>query len=55
MRVRYAYSAPDWVLTEDILLSSPSAAAAFVGGASLSGNELWKTADGMTLKDLDKK
>lgn len=41
-------------LTEDILLSSPSAAAAFVGGSSLNGNELWKTEDGITLKKLDK-
>ncbi|MEA4900552.1 GIY-YIG nuclease family protein [Desulfitobacterium sp.] len=43
----------DHILTEDILFSSPSAAAAFVGGASLSGNELWKTSDGISLKNLD--
>jgi hypothetical protein len=43
----------DHVLLEDILFSSPSAAAAFVGGSSLSRNELWKTADGVSLKNLD--
>lgn len=41
-------------LTEDVLLSSPSAAAAFVGGSSLSGNELWKTKEGIPLKNLEK-
>ncbi len=40
------------VLTNDILFSSPSAAAAFVGGASLSGNALWKDGDGVSLKDI---
>lgn len=54
-RARYADLIRDSVLTDDILFSSPSAAAAFVGGASLSGNELWKTEDGTSLKDLDKK
>ncbi|NLB81211.1 MAG: GIY-YIG nuclease family protein [Clostridiaceae bacterium] len=42
------------VLTEDILLSSPSAASAFIGGASLSGNIMWRTKEGITLKDLEK-
>ena len=41
-------------LTEDVLLPSPSAAAAFVGGSSLNGNEMWKTKDGITLKNLEK-
>lgn len=41
-------------LIEDILFTSPSAAAAFVGGSSSSGNELWKTAEGITLKNLEK-
>lgn len=40
-------------LTEDVLLSSPSAAAAFVGGSSLSGNELWKTENGIPLKHIN--
>ncbi len=39
-------------LTADILLSSPSAAAGFVGGASLSGNVQWKDAGENTLKEL---
>ncbi len=40
------------VLISDILLSSPSSAAGFVGGASLSGNALWKDSNGKTLKEL---
>ncbi len=40
------------VLTADLLFSSPSSAAGFIGGASLSGNALWKTADGKPLKDI---
>jgi len=40
-------------LREDILFTSPSAAAAFVGGSSLSGNMLWKTEVGVLLKDLE--
>ena len=42
------------ILTADVLFSSPSAAARFLGGASLNGNILWKDADGKPLKDLDK-
>jgi len=41
------------ILTDDLLFSSPSTAAAFVGGSSLSGNELWKTAGGVSLKNLE--
>ena len=40
------------VLISDILLSSPSSAAGFVGVASLSGNALWKDSNGKTLKEL---
>lgn len=39
-------------LLADLLFSSPSAAASFVGGASLSGNALWKTEDGTSLGQL---
>jgi len=42
------------ILTDDLLFTSPSTAASFVGGSSLSGNELWKTADGVLLKHIDK-
>ena len=38
--------------TEDILFSSPSAAAGFVGGCSLSGNVMWRTDDGKSPKDF---
>ena len=38
--------------TEDILFSSPSAAAGFVGGCSLSGNVMWVTQEGKTPKDF---
>ena len=41
------------VLLEDILFNSPSGAAAFVFGGSANGNVEWKTADGVTLKELD--
>ena len=55
LRERYKGKIDDnHILTEDLLFTSPSAAAAFVGGSSLSGNELWKTADGVSLKYLDK-
>jgi len=54
-RTRYADRISDNILTEDILFSSPSAAAKFVGGSSLSGNEMWRTEDGTLLKDIDKK
>ena len=40
------------VLTADLLFPSPSAAAGFVGGASLSGNALWKNAAGKPLKEI---
>ena len=43
----------NYILTEDLLFASPSAAAAFVGGYSLNGNETWKTADGISLKYLE--
>ena len=38
-----------FVLSKDIRFTSPSAAAGFVGGASLNGNEYWVTDDGVTL------
>ncbi|AOV98902.1 GIY-YIG nuclease family protein [Dehalococcoides mccartyi] len=41
------------VLTSDVLVSSPSAAAGFVSGSNQSGNIVWKTADGKTLKDVE--
>ena len=43
------------VLTADLLFSSPSAAAGFIGGASLNGNALWKNSDGIGLKELIEK
>lgn len=44
----------DGVLTADILFSSPSSAASFVGGASLSGNALWKDSSGRCLADMER-
>lgn len=41
------------ILLDDIPFSSPSFAASFVGGASLSGNECWITSDGKNPKDLN--
>ena len=43
----------DWKLQEDILFSSPSAAAIFVLGRSANGFVEWKTADGKTLKEVE--
>lgn len=40
------------VLTEDILFSSPSGAAAFVCGCRANGNIEWKNAKGVTLKEI---
>ncbi len=53
-REKYKDVLVDGKLTEDILLSSPSAAAAFLGSASLNGYDHWKNADGVTLKKLGK-
>ncbi|WP_245531860.1 GIY-YIG nuclease family protein [Alloscardovia criceti] len=43
----------DGRLMKDLLFSSPSAAACFVGGSSLSGNVMWKTLEGKTLGELE--
>ena len=45
----------NFVLLEDILFNTPSGAVGFVCGASKSGNAEWKTADGVTLKELESK
>lgn len=53
LREKYAeIIGADWVLKKDVLFSSPSAAAGFVGGASLSGNAVWKTEEGVSLGNL---
>lgn len=41
------------VLLADLLFSSPSTAAAFVAGSSANGNIVWKTKDGLTLKEVE--
>ena len=43
----------DYVLLTDILFNSPSGAASFICGSSANGNIEWKTADSITLKELD--
>ncbi len=43
----------DFNLKEDIMVSSPSAAAGFVGGSSLSGNVLWEDKNGRNLKEIE--
>ncbi len=55
IKLREKYSSKinsDYILMDDVLVSSPSTAASFVGGASISGNEAWKTKEGTQLKDL---
>jgi hypothetical protein len=42
----------NYTLTDNVLFRSPSSAAAFIGGASLSGNALWKDAEGRNLKSI---
>lgn len=41
------------VLKADILFSSSSSAAGFVGGGSFNGNIMWKDATGRALKEID--
>jgi hypothetical protein len=41
-------------LLVSILFASPSSAASFVSGYSISGPKTWKTIDGKRLKDLEK-
>ena len=43
----------DLITTEDILFSSSSAAADFVTGYSVSGPANWKTASGITLREIE--
>lgn len=45
---------PDWVLSEDLLFSSPSGAAVFVVGGTRNGLTSWKNESGVTLKDLER-
>lgn len=44
----------DSVLQEDVLFSSPSAAAVFVLGYSVSGPQTWKNSKGKSLKEIEK-
>ena len=53
-RTKYAsFIDENHTLTDDLLFSSPSGAASFVGGSALSGNEQWKDKNGTKLKDID--
>ena len=55
-REKYAHKVDkNFTLTEDILFTSPSAAACYVGGTSLSGNASWSNAQGVTLKNIEEK
>jgi len=45
----------DYITTDDIVFSSPSAAADFVLGYSVSGPALWKNKDGISIKELESK
>ena len=49
----YADKIKDGTLREDLLFPSPSAAAAFVSGASVNGLLFWKNRDGIALKQLE--
>ena len=52
-RQKYASRIIEDVLTENVLLPSPSAAASFVSGSSRNGNVTWKTAEGVALGQLE--
>ncbi len=53
-RKKYADKISDtYELTADILMTSASAAAGFIGGASLSGNALWHDEEGRALKQIE--
>lgn len=52
VREHYSTKINNWRTTEDILFNSPSAAACFVGGCRLSGNDMWHTVDGKSPKDF---
>lgn len=53
LRKQYAsIISADYVLLDDILLGSSSAAAKFVSGTSLNGKEYWKNKDGVLLKNI---
>ncbi len=55
-REKYACKVDEnFVLIEDILFTSPSSAASYIGGASLSGNACWCNAEGTPLKNIDAK
>ncbi|KQB83661.1 hypothetical protein Cocul_01733 [Corynebacterium oculi] len=43
----------EYVLVQDTLFSSPSAASDFLTGSSTSGKAFWKNAHGVTLRDLE--
>lgn len=52
-RQKFSTRIIDDVLTEDVLLPSPSAAASFVSGSSRNGKITWKTAEGVALGQLE--
>ncbi len=52
-RQKFSSRIIDAVLTEDVLLPSPSAAASFVSGSARNGKITWKTAEGEALGQLE--
>lgn len=52
-RQKFSSRIIDAVLTEDVLLPSPSAAASFVSGSARNGKITWKTAEGVALGQLE--
>lgn len=57
LRNRYfeAGKIKDFKTTEDLIISSSSYAASFVLGNSVSGPQLWKNKEGVTLKEIEEK
>lgn len=53
VREKYQASIEDGVLISNVLINSPSAAAAFVAGADRAGYDYWKNAEGKTLREIE--
>lgn len=50
---KFADSLEDFWLVKDVLFKSPSTAAVFVSGRNSNGLEKWKSAAGVSLKNLE--
>ena len=54
-RERYSAVINEYMLTEDVLLSSPSCAASFLSGISVNGKDVWVNDDGDSLNTIERR